>query len=103
MPLAAGATVASCHPPRHRPPRRCPRPSSPPPPPLPPSPNMSELALRCWSASEAPPPMDFRDYGTGAQILSELGLKKIRLLSNSTRKVVGLDGYGLEIVEQMPV
>jgi 3,4-dihydroxy 2-butanone 4-phosphate synthase/GTP cyclohydrolase II len=47
--------------------------------------------------------MSFRDYGIGAQILVELGLRKIRLLSNSSRKVVGLDGYGLEIVEQVPV
>ena len=52
---------------------------------------------------EGPPPMSFRDYGIGAQILVALGLRKIRLLSNSTRKVVGLDGYGLEIVEQMPI
>lgn len=52
---------------------------------------------------ESPPPMSFRDYGTGAQILAALGLKKIRLLSNSTRKVVGLDGYGLEIVEHLAV
>ena len=44
---------------------------------------------------------DARDYGIGAQILAALGLSKIRLLSNSTRKVVGLDGYGLEIVEQV--
>lgn len=49
------------------------------------------------------PPMSFRDYGIGAQILAALGLSKIRLLSNSTRKVVGLDGYGLEIVEQVPL
>jgi 3,4-dihydroxy 2-butanone 4-phosphate synthase / GTP cyclohydrolase II len=48
-------------------------------------------------------PMSFRDYGIGAQILVALGLKKIRLLSNSTRKVVGLDGYGLEIAEQVPL
>lgn len=48
-------------------------------------------------------PMSFRDYGIGAQVLVALGLRKIRLLSNSTRKVVGLDGYGLEIVEQVPV
>jgi 3,4-dihydroxy 2-butanone 4-phosphate synthase/GTP cyclohydrolase II len=48
-------------------------------------------------------PMSFRDYGIGAQILVALGLRKIRLLSNSSRKVVGLDGYGLEIVEQVPV
>lgn len=46
-------------------------------------------------------PMSFRDYGIGAQILVALGLRKIRLLSNSARKVVGLDGYGLEIVEQI--
>ncbi|MEM9227040.1 MAG: 3,4-dihydroxy-2-butanone-4-phosphate synthase [Verrucomicrobiota bacterium] len=45
--------------------------------------------------------MDFRDYGIGAQILSELGLQKIRLLSNTTRNVVALDGYDLEIVEQI--
>lgn len=46
---------------------------------------------------------NLRDYGTGAQILTALGLKKIRLLSHSSRRVVGLDGYGLEIVEQVPV
>lgn len=50
---------------------------------------------------EAPPPMSLRDYGTGAQILAALGLSKIRLLSKSSRRVVGLDGYGLEIVEQV--
>ena len=47
--------------------------------------------------------MPFRDYGIGAQILAALGLGKIRLLSNSTRKVIGLDGYGLEIVEQVTI
>lgn len=47
--------------------------------------------------------MSFRDYGLGAQILRLLGLEQIRLLSNSQRKVVGLDGYGLEIVEQVPL
>lgn len=52
---------------------------------------------------EAPPPMSFRDYGIGAQILAALGLRKIRLLSKSARRVVGLDGYGLEIVEQVPL
>jgi 3,4-dihydroxy 2-butanone 4-phosphate synthase/GTP cyclohydrolase II len=50
---------------------------------------------------EAPPPMSLRDYGIGAQILSGLGLSKIRLLSSSSRKVIALDGYGLEIVEQV--
>lgn len=44
---------------------------------------------------------EFRDYGIGAQILASLGLKKIRLLSGMSRKVVGLDGYGLEIFEQI--
>jgi 3,4-dihydroxy 2-butanone 4-phosphate synthase/GTP cyclohydrolase II len=48
-------------------------------------------------------PASLRDYGTGAQILTALGLKKIRLLQHSPRRVVGLDGYGLEIVEQIPV
>lgn len=48
-----------------------------------------------------PAKMDFRDYGIGAQILVALGLSKIRLLSGTNRKVVGLDGYGLEIVEQI--
>ena len=47
--------------------------------------------------------MGIRDYGIGAQILVALGLRKIRLLSNTSRKVVGLDGYNLEIVEQVPV
>ena len=45
--------------------------------------------------------MDFRDYGIGAQILVNLGLRRIRLLANTKRKVVGLDGYGLEIVEYL--
>jgi 3,4-dihydroxy 2-butanone 4-phosphate synthase/GTP cyclohydrolase II len=67
--------------------------------------NCGEVLLQRLSAKpgEAPPPMSFRDYGIGAQILAALGLRKIRLLSNSTRKVVGLDGYGLEIIEQVPL
>jgi 3,4-dihydroxy 2-butanone 4-phosphate synthase / GTP cyclohydrolase II len=48
-------------------------------------------------------PMDLREYGLGAQILVDLGVKKIRLLTNNPKKVVGLEGYGLEIVEQVPV
>jgi 3,4-dihydroxy 2-butanone 4-phosphate synthase / GTP cyclohydrolase II len=47
--------------------------------------------------------MDLREYGLGAQILADLGLKTIRLLTNNPRKVVGLEGYGLEIVEQLPI
>lgn len=50
-----------------------------------------------------PAKMDFRDYGIGAQILVALGLKKIRLLSSTARKVVGIDGYDLEIIEQIDV
>ena len=46
-------------------------------------------------------PTDFRNYGVGAQILVELGLRQIRLLSATQRKVVALDGYGIEIVEQV--
>jgi 3,4-dihydroxy 2-butanone 4-phosphate synthase/GTP cyclohydrolase II len=46
---------------------------------------------------------DLREYGLGAQILADLGLKTIRLLTNNPRKVVGLEGYGLEIVEQLPI
>ena len=46
---------------------------------------------------------DQRDYGIGAQILAELGLHKIRLLTNNPRKFVGLEGYGLEIVSRVPI
>lgn len=46
---------------------------------------------------------DLRDYGIGAQILVDLGLKKIRLLTNNPKKIVGLEGHGLEIVERIPL
>jgi 3,4-dihydroxy 2-butanone 4-phosphate synthase/GTP cyclohydrolase II len=48
-------------------------------------------------------PPDLRDYGIGAQILKDLGVEKMRLLTNNPRKVVGLAGYGLEIVERIPL
>jgi len=47
--------------------------------------------------------MDLREYGLGAQILVDLGLKKIRLLTNNPKKIVGLEGYGLEVQEQVAI
>ena len=46
---------------------------------------------------------DLRNYGIGAQILRDLGLSSIRVLTNNPRKLVGIDGYGLEIVERVPL
>ncbi len=46
---------------------------------------------------------DIRDYGIGAQILADLGVRNIRLLTNNPRKVIGLEGYGLQVVETVPV
>ena len=46
---------------------------------------------------------DLRDYGEGAQILEDLGIRKVRLMTNNPCKVKGLDGYGIEIVERVPI
>ena len=48
-------------------------------------------------------PMDLRDYGIGAQMLHDLGVRKLRLMTNNPRKIVGLEGHSLEVVEQVPI
>jgi len=46
---------------------------------------------------------DLRDYGIGAQVLADLGVRKMRLITNNPKKIVGLEGYGLSVVEQVPI
>ena len=46
---------------------------------------------------------DLRDYGIGAQILRDLGVRKMRLLTNNPKKIIGLEGYGLEVVDRLPI
>jgi 3,4-dihydroxy 2-butanone 4-phosphate synthase/GTP cyclohydrolase II len=48
-------------------------------------------------------PMDLRRYGVGAQILNDLGVRRFKLLTNNPKKVIGLEGFGLEMVEQLPL
>ena len=48
-------------------------------------------------------PADLRDYGIGAQILVDLGLTSIRLLTNNPKKIIGLEGYGLRVSDQIPI
>ncbi len=64
-----------------------------------------DLAFHLGDALPPSPPTDqvevLREYGVGAQILSDLGLRRIRLLTNRPRRIAGLDGYGLEVVDQL--
>jgi 3,4-dihydroxy 2-butanone 4-phosphate synthase/GTP cyclohydrolase II len=48
-------------------------------------------------------PADLRDYGVGAQILVDLGIHELRLLTNNPKKIVGLEGYGLKVTERVPL
>jgi 3,4-dihydroxy 2-butanone 4-phosphate synthase / GTP cyclohydrolase II len=66
--------------------------------------NLQDQGLDTVEANEAlDQPADSRDYGMGYQILYDLGIRRIRLLTNNPRKLIGIEGYGLEVVEQVPI
>src|SRR5438445_5760271 len=66
--------------------------------------NLQDEGLDTVEANEAlDQPADSRDYGPGSQILYDLGVRKMRLLTNNPRKLIGIEGYGLEVVEQVPI
>lgn len=66
--------------------------------------NLQDQGLDTVEANEAlDQPADSRDYGTGYQILHDLGVRKMRILTNNPRKLFGLEAYGLEVVEQVPI
>ena len=66
--------------------------------------NLQDEGLDTVQANEAlDQPVDSRDYGIGNQILYDLGVRKISLLTNNPRKLIGLGGYGLEVVAQVPI
>ncbi len=66
--------------------------------------NLQDLGLDTVEANEAlGHPPDKRDYGIGSQILYDLGVRQIRLLTNNPKKIYGLEGFGLEVVERVPI
>ena len=66
--------------------------------------NLQDLGLDTVEANEAlGHPADKRDYGIGSQILYDLGVRKIRLLTNNPKKIYGLEGFSLEVVERVPI
>lgn len=66
---------------------------------------IKSYALQDLGLSETAPPvvMDLRDYGIGAQILRDVGVRKMRLISNTSRHISGLKGFGLEVAERVPL
>jgi 3,4-dihydroxy 2-butanone 4-phosphate synthase/GTP cyclohydrolase II len=63
-----------------------------------------ERQVQGATAPEAPVPSDaLRDFGLGAQVLADLGCKRIRLMSNTDRKIVGIQGFGIEVIERVPI
>jgi 3,4-dihydroxy 2-butanone 4-phosphate synthase/GTP cyclohydrolase II len=66
--------------------------------------NLQDLGLDTVEANEAlGHPADKRDYGIGSQILYDLGVRRIRLLTNNPKKIYGLEGFGLEVIERVPI
>jgi 3,4-dihydroxy 2-butanone 4-phosphate synthase/GTP cyclohydrolase II len=66
--------------------------------------NLQDGGLDTVEANQAlDQPVDSRDYGIGSQILLDLGVRKMRVLTNNPRKLIGVGGYGLEVVEQVPI
>jgi 3,4-dihydroxy 2-butanone 4-phosphate synthase/GTP cyclohydrolase II len=61
------------------------------------------LAARTGTVPDAPQAATLRDFGLGAQVLYDLGLRKIRLATTNPKKIAGITGYGIEVVEQVPI
>jgi 3,4-dihydroxy 2-butanone 4-phosphate synthase/GTP cyclohydrolase II len=62
---------------------------------------VSALAARTGTVPDAPPGQALRDFGLGAQVLADLGIRKIRLLTHNPKKIAGISGYGIEVAEQV--